>query len=124
MINRLLNIGLLIAFQFCYLEWPNNSVFIFQAEYEIFTKTESLLSNLTHPIILLGLITQIILLLGAILNNFSKKINNIAVLLLSILVLFFFFVGILGWNYKIIASTTPFLIFAGIYLVSLFKRNQ
>ena len=122
--NRLLNIGLLIAFQFCYLEWPNHSMFVYQVEYEIFAKAESLSSNLTHPIILLGLINQILLLLGAFLSNFSKKINNMAVLLLSILVLFFFFIGILSLNYKIMASTTPFLILAGIYFVSRFKRNQ
>lgn len=122
--NRLLNISLLIAFQFCYLEWPNHSMFVYQVEYEIFAKVESLSSNLTHPIILLGLINQILLLLGAFLSNFSKKINNMAVLLLSILVLFFFFIGILGLNYKIMASTTPFLILAGIYFVSRFKRNQ
>ena len=122
--NRLLNIGLLIAFQFCYLEWPKHSMFVYQVEYEIFAKAESLSSNLTHPIILLGLINQILLLLGAFLSNFSKKINNMAVLLLSILVLFFFFIGILSLNYKIMASTTQFLILAGIYFVSRFKRNQ
>lgn len=119
--NRLLNIGLLIAFQFCYLEWPNHSMFVYQVEYEIFAKAENLLTNITHPIILLGLINQILLLLGAFLSNFSKKINNMAVLLLSILVLFFFFIGILSLNYKIMASTTPFLILAGIYFTKFRK---
>ena len=75
--NRLLNIGLLIAFQFCYLEWPNHSMFVYQVEYEIFAKAENLLTNITHPIILLGLINQILLLLGAFLSNFSKKIKFI-----------------------------------------------
>ena len=113
--NRLLNLGLLIAFQFCYLEWPNHSMFVFEAEYDIFSKTESLFNNLMHPIILLGLITQLLLFLGFVLKYFNKKINNIAVLLLSILVLFIFLIGILDWNYKIITSTTHFLILAVIY---------
>ncbi|MCU4189303.1 hypothetical protein M9Q43_09015 [Flavobacterium sp. HXWNR29] len=122
--NRLLNLGLLIAFQFCYLEWPNHSMFVFEAEYDIFSKTESLFNNLMHPIILLGLITQLLLLLGFVLKYFNKKINNIAVLLLSILVLFIFLIGILDWNYKIITSTTPFLILAGIYFTKLRKIKK
>ena len=122
--NRLLNLGLLIAFQFCYLEWPNHSMFVFEAEYDIFSKTESLFNNLMHPIILLGLITQLLLLLGFVLKYFNKKINNIAVLLLSILVLFIFLIGILDWNYKIITSTTPFLILAGIYFTKLRKTKK
>jgi len=122
--NRLLNLGLLIAFQFCYLEWPNHSMFVFEAEYDIFSKTESLFNNLMHPIILLGLIIQLLLLLGFVLKYFNKKINNIAVLLLSILVLFIFLIGILDWNYKIITSTTPFLILAGIYFTKLRKIKK
>ena len=122
--NRLLNLGLLIAFQFCYLEWPNHSMFVFEAEYDIFSKTESLFNNLMHPIILLGLITQLLLLLGFVLKYFNKKINNIAVLLLSILVLFIFLIGILDWNYKIIISTTPFLFLAGIYFIKLRKIKK
>lgn len=122
--NRLLNLGLLIAFQFCFLEWPNHSMFVFEAEYDIFSKTESLFNNLMHPIILLGLITQLLLLLGFVLKYFNKKINNIAVLLLSILVLFIFLIGILDWNYKIITSTTPFLILAGIYFTKLRKIKK
>lgn len=122
--NSLLNLGLLIAFQFCYLKWPNHSMFVFEAEYDIFSKTESLFNNLMHPIILLGLITQLLLLLGFVLKYFNKKINNIAVLLLSILVLFIFLIGILDWNYKIITSTTPFLILAGIYFTKLRKIKK
>ena len=122
--NRLLNLGLLITFQFCYLEWPNHSMFVFEAEYDIFSKTESLFNNLMHPIILLGLIIQLLLLLGFVLKYFNKKINNIAVLLLSILVLFIFLIGVLDWNYKIITSTTPFLILAGIYFTKLRKIKK
>jgi hypothetical protein len=45
--RRLLNLLLLITFQFCYLEWPpNNSLFIYQGEFEIIKKTDNLLNNL------------------------------------------------------------------------------
>lgn len=115
--KRLLNLGLLIAFQFCYLEWPNHSMYVFEAEKEIFTKTENWISNFTHPIILIGLVTQIVLLLGAILPNINSKINTLSVLLLGALVLLFAVVGVLSLNYKIIFSTLPFLILTVIYFV-------
>lgn len=115
--KRLLNLGLLIAFQFCYLEWPNHSMYVFEAEKEIFTKTENWISNFTHPIILIGLVTQIVLLLGAILPNINSKINTLSVLLLGVLVLLFAVVGVLSLNYKIIFSTLPFLIVTVIYFV-------
>lgn len=113
--KRIINLCLLLSFQFCYLEWPNNSIYIYQAEIDIFSKTESLIDNLSHPIILLGLIPQIIILLSVFIGSFNKKINTIAVLLLSLLVLFFFLIGLLALNYKIAVSTIPFLIFVGIY---------
>lgn len=113
--KRIINLFLLLSFQFCYLEWPNNSMYVFQAEVDIFSKTESLKDNVTHPIILLGLTTQIILLISLFFTNFSKRLNTIAVFLLSLLVLFFFIIGWLALNYKIIVSTIPFLIFSGVY---------
>lgn len=120
--KRLLNLGLLITFQFCYLEWPNHSMYIFEAEKEIFTKTENWISNFTHPIILIGLVTQIVLLLGVIQLKINSKLNNLSVLLLGTLVLLFAVVGVLSLNYKIIFSTLPFLILAVIYFVKFRKK--
>jgi hypothetical protein len=58
--RRILNILLLLTFQIGYMEWPpHNSMFVFEAAYAILSKTESLISNLTHPIILLGLLAQL-----------------------------------------------------------------
>lgn len=121
--KRLLNIALLVAFLICYLEWPpHNSMFIFQAEYEIFSKTKSLFDNLTHPIILTGLIAQLLLLIAALKNNFNKKFNTLGVVLLGIVVLFFLFVGILSANLKISISTLPFLAVATLYFVKFRKK--
>ena len=41
--------------------------------FEIFSKTESLFQNLTHPIILLGLLTQIVLLTGVFYQKLKIK---------------------------------------------------
>jgi hypothetical protein len=108
--RRFVNLLILIAFQIGYLEWPpHNSMFVFQAQYEIFSKTDRLLTNLFHPIILLGLVAQIILIIGAFLPNLNKKINAIGILLLSLLVLLFLLISILSLNLKMFLATLPYL---------------
>ena len=108
--RRFVNLLMLIAFQIGYMEWPpHNSMFVFQAQYEIFSKTDRLLTNLFHPIILLGLVVQIILIIGAFLPNLNKKINAIGILLLSLLVLLFLLISILSLNLKMFLATLPYL---------------
>lgn len=108
--RRFLNFFLFLSFQICYLEWPpHNSIFVFQAIFEIFSKTENLVDNFTHPIILLGLITQLLLLLGALNPKMNKKINAIGILLLSLLFLLFLLISILSLNLKMFLATLPYL---------------
>lgn len=108
--RRFLNFLLFLSFQICYLEWPpHNSMFVFQAIFEIFSKTENLVDNFTHPIILLGLLTQLLLLLGALNPKMNKKINAIGILLLSLLVLLFLLISILSLNIKMFIATLPYL---------------
>lgn len=108
--RRFLNFLLFLSFQICYLEWPpHNSIFVFQAIFKLFSKTENLVDNFTHPIILLGLLTQLLLLLGALNPKMNKKINAIGILLLGLLVLFFLLISILSLNLKMFLATLPYL---------------
>lgn len=108
--RRYLNLLLFLSFQICYLEWPpHNSMFVFQAIFEIFSKTENLVDNFTHPIIILGLLTQLLLLLGALNPKMNKKINAIGILLLGLLVLLFLLISILSLNIKMFIATLPYL---------------
>lgn len=113
--KQLINIGLFLTFQFCYLEWPNNNSFIFQAEYEILTKTEHLIQNLMHPIILIAIISQILILLSATFKSFNPKWNFLGIIALTPIVLLFLLVGILSLNVMIILSTIPYLFFCFLY---------
>lgn len=108
--RRFVNLLMLIAFQIGYMEWPpHNSMFVFQAQYEIFSKTDRLLTNLFHPIILLGLVAQIILLIGAFLPNLNKKINTIGIIGLGLLMLLFLIISILSKNLNMFLATLPYL---------------
>lgn len=118
--NRLINFGLVIAFFLCYMEWGGgNSSFIFQAEHQILTRSEGWRSNFTHPIILAGLIGQLLLLYCAIRGNASKKLNWLGILILAPVVLIIFLAGALSMNWKMLLSVLPF-----IGLVILFWRNN
>lgn len=108
--RRFVNLLMLIAFQIGYLEWPpHNSMFVFQAQYEIFSITDRLLTNLFHPIILLGLVAQIILIIGAFLPNLNKKINAIGIIGLGLLMLLFLIISILSKNLNMFLATLPYL---------------
>jgi len=121
--KRILNLALVIAFQICFLEWPpSNSMFIFQGEYLIFSIKEQLIDNLIHPIILTGLIAQLILLSGFLLPRINKMVNTLGVILLGIVVLLFFVVGLITLNYKIALSTLPYLGLTIVYFVKF--RNK
>lgn len=123
--RRILNSTLLVAFQFCYLEWPpNNSLFIFQGELEIASKTDKLINNLSHPVILAGLVAQIILLMGVFYPKLNKKVNLVGVVLLFLLVFLFFIVGIFSKNYKITCSTLPYLVLFVIYIFYFLKDKS
>lgn len=113
---RLINIGLLLAFSICYLEWGGgNSSFIFQAEYELFSNRDKLLSSLTHPLILAGLIGQILLLYSAFKKEPHRTLNSIGILILSPVVLLALLAGMLSLNFKMIAAALPFIILSVIY---------
>lgn len=116
--RRLINLFLLICFSLCYLEWPgNNSSFFYQLELTMLSKEGDLLNTLTHPLILTGILSQLILLLCIVYPRPLNKLNGIGILALALLVLFILLVGILGMNFKIIASTMPFLLLAGYYFI-------
>jgi hypothetical protein len=122
--RRYLNFFLFLSFQSCYLEWPpHNSMFVFQALFEIFSKTENRLDNFTHPIILVGLLTQFVLLVGAVNLKMNKKLNAIAILLLGLLVLLFVLISVISLNLKMFLATLPFLSIS-VYFFWNFKKIE
>jgi hypothetical protein len=98
-------------------------MFVFQAAYEIFSKTDTLLSNLMHPIILLGFLAQLVLLLSAIVPQSNKKINGLGILVLGILILLFLLISILSKNLKMFLATLPYLSIS-VYFFWNFKKIE
>ena len=106
---RLLKLAILLSFLICYLEWgTDKSGFIFQFEYEIIAENK-LTDSITHPFIFLPLLGQLLLIISVIVKNPHRRLTALGIVMLSLLVLMILLVGILSLNFKIIASTVPFL---------------
>jgi hypothetical protein len=124
MMLRFINIGLLLAFSLCYMEWgQGNSSFIFQTQYTLFSNTDNLMSSLTHPLIIAGLIGQLLLLYCAIKSNPNRIVNTSGILILSPVVLLTLLAGALAGNLKMIVSTLPYLVLAVIYFLR-FRKGK
>ena len=111
---RLLGILLIIFSGIGYLEWGGNqSIFLFQAEFEIITKLCTNPISVLHPFTILPIIGQFLILFAIIKSPFNPKIMYIGIGLLSILLGFMFIIGCISVNYKILISTLPFLGLSG-----------
>ena len=131
MMQRLLNLGLLLAFLVCYLEWgQDQSSFLFQMEYSIFFEKKESIDTFTHPFIIIPFIGQLLIFYTLFQKKPNRKLTVIGLSLLSILVLLILLVGLLSLNIKIILSTITFLlislmiIFGRKYLAPAERRNQ
>jgi hypothetical protein len=112
--QRLVNIGLILSFLICYLEWGGgNSAFVAQVEYLVLIgKPEA--QNFAHPLIALPFIGQLLVLFALFQRTPSRRLTSIGIVLMGVLVLLLALIGILD-NAKIGLSTLPFLTLAVIH---------
>lgn len=116
------NIGLIVSFGLCLLEWPtNNSFFVFEMIFELFFKKKDVSTFIFHPVILAGIFGAGCLVYNTV-AGYKKWVQIVGVLLLGILVLLFLLSGIFSKNIKMIASTLPFIVLS-IYSLR-YKKTQ
>lgn len=122
--EKTLNLLLILASFIVYLEWGvDNKMFLFQGEIELFAKFFTNPLSVIHPFTLLPLLGQFLLIVTLFQKNPSKKLIYFGLACLSILILFIFVIGIIGFNLKIIISTFPFLIL-GIYEIWWHRKSN
>ena len=108
---RILHLLLLLSSLLGYLEWGgNHHIFLFQGEAEIISKLFSHPLSVLHPLVILPLAAQIMLLINMIKRKPNKVIAFTAIAGLGILFGLMFIIGLMSLNFKIIISTIPFLI--------------
>ncbi len=122
--NKLLNLSIILTSLIGYLEWgKSNTSFLFQAEAEVLSKLFQDPISVLHPLTILPLCGQIILVFTLFQRKPSKALTLIGLACLSMLLLVVFIVGLLSFNYKIIGSTIPFLIAGVLTMVHYRKRK-
>jgi hypothetical protein len=111
--KKLLNLFLILASLIGYLEWGGGqSVFLFQAEIELFTKALVEPLAVVHPFTLLPVLGQGALMLTLFQKEAGKKLTYFGIGGVGLLLGLMFVIGVTSRNLKILASSLPFLVTA------------
>lgn len=122
--KKLLNLGLVFTSFWGYLEWgKDRSMFIIQGELEIFYKLFTEPASILHPLIVLPLVGQILLIITLFQIIPKRIITFLAIGFISTLFLLILFIGVIDLNFKILFSSLPFLILSS-YTILVFRKNQ
>lgn len=106
----LFNLLLVLSFFCCYMEWgQGNAAFVFQTIPQIF-KSHDWVENLTHPIVLAGIVGVIVLLVAPFLPVKYKWMQMAGIILPGLVVFVIFLSGILFMHLKTVLSCLPFSI--------------
>jgi hypothetical protein len=110
--QKLINLGLILSFLICYMEWGGgNSAFVARVEYDLlFRRMDP--SNFGHPLILAPFAGQILLLITLFQRSPGRKLTLAGILLMGTLVLMLILVSVLARNLLMAASVLPFVVFA------------
>jgi hypothetical protein len=111
--SKLLNFLLILTSLFGFLEWGGGShIFLFQAEGEVVSKLFTDPLSVLHPLTILPMIGQILLLITLFQKKPGKILTYIGLACVGILLAFMFVVGAMSQNGKIMLSVLSFLVLA------------
>ena len=114
--KKLINAGLVISSLFGYMEWGDNqSSFIFQVEYSLLFGDAGSTDSFSHPLILIPLIGQVLLLITVFQKSPNNKLSVLGLICLSVIMYFLCFIGVVSTNLSVILSTAPFLILSFLF---------
>lgn len=114
--NKLLVFLIIITSLLGYLEWGGgNKAFLFEMEMEVISRLFSNPGSIIHPLTILPMIGQLMLIFSLWREPFYKKLAFWGLGLIAILLVFILVVGIISLNWKIVVSVIPFLILSGMF---------
>jgi len=122
--QKVLNLLTVLSSLCVYLEWGDHQhSFLASAEAEVFRKLLTEPSGVLHPLILLPLAGQLLLLFSLFQGTPGRLITFSGLGLLGLLPLFILLAGALSLNYRIVLSTVPFLLCA-MYAIRINRRPK
>lgn len=122
--NKAILFGLFLASFIGYLEWGDNSSFLFVVEWELLKGLINEPMSVLHPFTVLPLLGQIGILVAVFQKKPSKWLVYASIGCLGLLFGLMFFIGLSAWNLKILGSTLPFLVLSVLAVVRLRRQPK
>ena len=121
---KVLNLLVVLTSLFGYLEWgKDNHMFLFQGEYDILVKLLTDPGSVMHPLVMLPLLGQVLLLSTLFQKAPGKMLTYAGIGCIGLLLGLMFFIGVLDANIKILCSTLPFLLTSILAIWNVRKRK-
>lgn len=122
--RRMLNALVILTSLFGFLEWGgNNEAFLYKVEIEVISRMLNDPLAVMHPLTLLPMIGQSLLLLTLFQYEPSQLLTYLGVSGLGVLLTLMFLIGLISLNLKIVGSTAPFMITSLLALYT-FKKQK
>jgi hypothetical protein len=110
-------LALLCSFSLCYMEWGGGQrATVGSIQWKILFVDRNPAAVLTHPLILSGLLGQLIILWSAVFPRTPAWATYAGIVLLAVVVLLVLLAGLLSGNARMVMSAMPFLVLAGIHV--------
>jgi hypothetical protein len=121
--KKRLNLLLILSSLIGYLEWAGgNHGFLIQMEYGLLFGDQQHAENFAHPIIMLPLAGQFILIYTLFQKTPSRFLSIVGLACLSVLMLLLTFIAIADTNWRIGISVLPFLIIGALVIRAHWKK--
>jgi hypothetical protein len=122
--KKLLNALLILTPLMGYMEWADQHMFIYELEYDLLFNFREKQDAFLHPLILLPLIGQLVLIITLFQREPNKKLTFTGIALLSTIMVFLFFIGFIAKSPAIALYAAPFIVTAIITVWINLKRVQ
>ncbi|MEY8847581.1 hypothetical protein AB9K26_02130 [Psychroserpens sp. XS_ASV72] len=94
-----------------YMEWgQNNTAFVLEAEYQIIKGLFTDITSVIHPLTIIPLIGQLLLMFALFQKSPSKRLIYFGLIAIGILYIILLLVGLIAMRFTTILSTLPFFI--------------
>lgn len=109
--HKILNISVVLTSLLGYLQWGGgNTMFLFQAEGEVLLKLFTKPAEVFHPLTILPMLGQLMLLITVFQEKPSKILTWSGIVALSSLLALMLVIGFMDMNPSIIVSVLPFFV--------------
>jgi hypothetical protein len=112
---KVLNLSVVLASLVGYLEWGGgHSVFLFQAEADLFAKALGDPAAVMHPFTVLPVLGQLLLVFTLFQKTPGKAVTYAGIGGVGLLLVLMFVIGVIDTNVRVLLSTVPFLVMAAL----------